>query len=252
MKIAICGYGRMGRLIEAVAKECRHDITAVIDPVSQDAAVTARVISKESLNAADVVIDFSIPATAVANMRDYASCGVSVVMGTTGWYDQMEAVRTIVESSGIGCIWSGNFSLGVNILFAIVEQAAEIMNRFPEYDCMVHEYHHKNKADSPSGTASMIGAILLNGLDRKDTLVTEMLRRPIGEHELHVSSTRGGEVPGTHIITFDSAVDSIEITHRARGREGFAAGAVKAAEWIEDRSGMFAIEDMMTSMIRGE
>ncbi|MCF7940526.1 MAG: 4-hydroxy-tetrahydrodipicolinate reductase [Spirochaetia bacterium] len=251
MYIAINGFGRMGRLIHTAAEHGGLTVTAVIDPVSDDPRVSAREITRETLNGAEVVIDFSLPAAALDTMRACAACGVSIVVGTTGWYDQMDQARSIIEDAQVGCIWSGNFSLGVNLLFALVRQAAGIMTQFPEYDCMVHEYHHRNKADSPSGTASMIGSLLIDGLDHKDRMVTEALDHPIGSDELHVSSTRGGSIPGTHTITFDSDVDTIEITHRARNREGFALGAVKAAGWIGKRRGFFTIDDMMADMLGG-
>ncbi len=252
MDLAINGYGRMGKLIESMAQQAGHTVVAVIDPVSEDEAVTAREVSPQALHGAQVVIDFSIPSAAVDTIRKCAECGVSVVMGTTGWYEQMDMVHDIIQKSSIGLIWSGNFSLGVNILFSLVRSAAKMMNQFSEYDCMVHEYHHRFKADSPSGTAAMIGSVLLEELDRKKRVVTDSLSRPIEEAELHVSSTRGGAIPGTHTVIFDSPVDSLEITHRARNREGFAVGAVKAAEWIADRTGMYSIDDMMAALLGGE
>ncbi|MGM0431314.1 MAG: 4-hydroxy-tetrahydrodipicolinate reductase [Spirochaetota bacterium] len=247
--IAICGYGKMGKLIKETAEQAGHDVCAVIDPESTDNAVTHHKLTKEAVKAADVVIDFTIPKSAVPNVRIYSEAGVSVVMGTTGWYDRMGEVETLVDNAGIGMIWSGNFSLGVNALFALVRYAGKVMNNLTEYDCMVHEYHHRRKADSPSGTAEMIGNILLEQLDSKEKMVVDALHRPIEEDELHVSSTRGGSIPGTHTISFDSPVDTIEIRHTARGREGFAAGAVKAAQWIASRKGLYSIDAMMKNMI---
>ncbi len=251
MKIAISGYGRMGKLIREKALEAGYDVVAVIDPVSADRIVTAREISRESLQSADVVIDFTIPQVLVKNIREYTACGISVVIGTTGWYDRMDEVSQIVGDK-IGCIWSGNFSVGVHLFFHMIQKAAGLMNAFPAYDCMVHEFHHNKKADSPSGTAAMIGDILIEGLDAKSKVVPQMLDRPIEADELHVSSTRGGSIPGTHTVIFDSPVDSIELTHRARNREGFASGAVEAAKWIGGKRGFFSIDDMLQSMLGGE
>lgn len=250
MNIAISGYGRMGKLIRKIAKQRGHTICAVIDPVSEEASF--KELSNESLSEADVVIDFSVPSSAVENIKKAAKAGVSMVMGTTGWYGDMEEVRGIVEDSGIGFIWSGNFSTGVNLFFSIIRNAASIINYFDSYDPLVHEYHHKNKADSPSGTAAMIGEILLEEIDRKERIVTESLKRKIEADEIHISSTRGGSIPGTHSVTFDSEVDTIELKHTARGREGFAAGAVAAAAWIKHRSGFYGIENMMKEIIKGE
>jgi 4-hydroxy-tetrahydrodipicolinate reductase len=224
-------------------------VKAVFDPVSDDARVTASRLDADALSGCDVVIDFTVPATAVTNIEIYAKAGIPVVMGTTGWYERMDEVSQIVKKAGIGMIWSGNFSLGVNALFEIIRHAGTVMNRLPEYDCMVHEYHHKRKADSPSGTAAMIGNILVEELEAKERVVTDALYRKIEDDELHVSSTRGGSIPGTHTITFDSDVDTISITHTARGRQGFAAGAVKAAEWIVGREGIFSIDAMMKNML---
>lgn len=249
LNIALSGYGQMGRLIHELAEQAGHTVKAVIDPVSEDKRVSSSQLHVDALSGCDVVIDFTVPSTAVSNVEVYAQAGIPVVMGTTGWYESMDRVSEIVKDSGIGMIWSGNFSLGVNALFEIIRHAAAIMNRLPEYDCMVHEYHHKRKADSPSGTAAMIGNILIEQLDAKNRVVTDALYRKIEDDELHVSSTRGGSIPGTHSITFDSDVDSISITHTARGRDGFALGAVKAAEWIVGREGIFSIDAMMKNML---
>ncbi len=249
MKIAISGYGRMGHLIEQVAGKHGFDVSSTIDPVVSDARF--KQINRNSLKNVDVVIDFSTPGTAVENIRKAAAEGKNIVMGTTGWYTEKETVRKIVEDSGIGLIWSGNFSTGVNLFFRIVRSAAALFNNFDAYDPFIHEYHHNKKADSPSGTASMLGDIILDEIDRKKTAVTELLKRRIEPEELHISSTRGGSIPGTHTVTFDSDTDTIELKHTARGREGFAEGAVAAAAWIEHKKGFFDINDMMKDIIKG-
>ena len=164
----------------------------------------------------------------------------------------MDDVKKIVERAGTGLIWSGNFSIGVNVYFKIIENAAKIINNISDYDVFVHEFHHKNKADSPSGTAVMIGNILTDNIDRKKRVVTEELKRKIEPDELHISSTRGGSVPGTHIVGFDSAADTIELKHTARSRQGFAVGAVMAAEWINGKKGFYDINDLMKEIIGGQ
>lgn len=250
MKIAIIGYGKMGHEIERLAKEKGITVTSIIDPLSKDS--THKEISKESLKEIDVAVDFTHPSTVLENIKKVCSLGKNMVVGTTGWYDQMNEVKRIVEKAGTGFIWSGNFSVGVNIFFKIVENAAKLMDKFQDYDVFVHEFHHNQKADSPSGTAMMIGKIMKENLKRKDTIVTEELKRKIKVNELHVSSTRCGTISGTHIVGFDSKADSIELKHTAKGREGFAIGALMAAEWIKGKKGFFNIDDLMKNIIRGE
>jgi 4-hydroxy-tetrahydrodipicolinate reductase len=247
-QIALLGYGRMGRILEELAPQRGHDIVAIIDPYAEGCLGT---ISEETLGDAKVCIDFTHPEVVVENIRRVTGLGRHMVVGTTGWYDRMDEVRQMVEESGTGLIWSGNYSIGVNAAFRIVEAAARIFNNLSDYDVLAHETHHKHKADSPSGTAKMFGKILVDNIDRKTKLVFEMLDRRIEPHELHFSSTRGGAIPGTHRIAFDSAVDTIEITHTARGREGFAVGALMAAEFIDGRVGFYNIDDLMKDIIPG-
>lgn len=248
MNIIISGYGRMGKIIEKKAKKRGHYISATVDPLATEAS--NKNLTPDLLNQSDVVIDFSIPETALKNAEIVCSAGKKIVMGTTGWYSRMDNMKKLTSVEGSAIIWSGNFSLGVNIFFSILDNASHIMNSFSEYDPFIHEFHHSKKADSPSGTASMMGDIVLNQIDRKMSVVSEELKRQIKPEELHISSTRGGSIPGTHLLTFDSSVDTIEIRHTARGREGFAAGAVAAAEWIKNKNGFFNISDMMQDIIK--
>ena len=247
MNIVISGYGRMGRIIEKSAKNRGHAIIATVDPIADDAS--EKTLSKEIMDEADVVIDFSTPGSAIKNAEIVCSAGKKIVMGTTGWYSDMDKMRVFADKKGSAIIWSGNFSLGVNIFFSILDKTSKIMNSFAEYDPFIHEFHHNQKTDSPSGTAVMLGDILLKNIDRKTSIVSEELKRKINPEELHISSTRGGSIPGTHLVSFDSPVDTIELKHTARGREGFASGAVTAAEWIENRTGFFNINDMMKDII---
>ena len=247
MNIVISGYGRMGRIIEKTALGRGHSIIATIDPIASDASNKS--LSKGLLNDVDVVIDFSVPETAINNAEIVCSANKKIVMGTTGWYSEMDKMKASTNKNESAIIWSGNFSLGVNIFFSILNKTTQIMNSFTEYDPFIHEIHHNQKADSPSGTAAMLGDILLKNIDRKTSIVSEELKRRINPEELHISSTRGGSVPGTHTVYFDSPVDTIELKHTARGREGFAAGAVTAAEWIENKTGFFNINDMMKDII---
>lgn len=251
MKVGIAGYGRMGRLIHQKALSAGHEVPVIIDPSSPAKEVTGRHLASNS-GALDVIIDFTFPGAAVENIKRYAELKISAVIGTTGWYDQMDYVAKIVEESGIGLIWSGNFSPGVNILFHLVKTAGRVMNRFPDYDVAIHEVHHRHKADSPSGTAVMIGDILINKLDRKQATVAGSAQAIIGETELNITSSRCGSIPGTHQVVFDSEVDTITLEHKARSREGFASGALMAAEWICGNSGLYTIDDLMHSIIGGD
>ena len=248
MNIAIIGYGRMGHEIEKIAKAKDLAVTT-IDP-SEDNA-NFKEINEESMKDVGVCIDFTHPDSVVENIEKISKFGKNIVVGTTGWYDKLEDVKKIIEQTGTGLIWSGNFSIGVNIYFKIIENAAKIMDKFDDYDAFVHEFHHNEKADSPSGTAVMIGEILTGNIERKKRVVTEELKRKIAADELHISSTRGGSIPGTHIVGFDSATDTIELKHTARNRQGFALGAIMATQWIQGKKGFYDINDMMKEIVGG-
>ena len=247
MNIAIIGYGKMGHEIEKVA-EAKGIAVRTIDPNAGDADF--KEINEESMRNAGVCVDFSHPNAVIGNIEKSAKFKKNIVVGTTGWYDGIDKVKRIVKDSGIGLIWSGNFSIGVNAYFKIIEQAAKIMNNVKDYDVFVHEFHHNQKADSPSGTAIMIGKIIIENMERKNKVVTEELKRKIEPNELHISSTRAGSIPGTHIVGFDSAADTIELKHTARSRQGFAAGAVLAAEWIQGKKGVYDINDLMKDIVQ--
>jgi 4-hydroxy-tetrahydrodipicolinate reductase len=244
MKIGIVGYGRMGKQIECIAKDKGHDIVTFDTQCKAD----FNEINVANLKGIDVVIDFTIPKAALKNSKIYNEAGVNVVMGTTGWYDQMQDMKN--STKNIGFIWSGNFSVGVNLFFRILEASSKIVNNIEDYDVLAYEMHHNKKKDSPSGTANMMADILLKNIDRKKSLVTEKLDRPPKPEELHFASVRGGSIPGTHSIQFDSAADTIELKHTARNRKGFALGAVLAAEWIQGKKGFFGIDDLMKDILK--
>jgi 4-hydroxy-tetrahydrodipicolinate reductase len=247
VKIALIGYGKMGKIIESIAKQRGNEVVSIIDPNCDTAQ---KEITKESLKDADVCIDFTHPTVIMENIKKISSLGKNIVIGTTGWYDRMPEVESMINKNKVGAIWSGNFSIGVNVFFRIVESAASLFNNIHDYDAMVHEIHHNQKADSPSGTASMIGKIILKNMSRKNKIITDKLERKIEPNELHISSVRVGTVPGTHEVLFDSAADTIELKHTARTREGFALGAVMAAEFIADKKGFYGIEDLMNNLIQ--
>ena len=247
MKIGIIGYGKMGHEIETVAKAKGINVTT-IDPSDDNA--NYKEINEESMKDVDVCVDFTHPDSVISNIEKISKFGKNIVVGTTGWYDKIDEVKGSIENANTGLIWSGNFSVGVNIYFKIIEDAAKIFNNVDDYDVFVHEFHHNKKADSPSGTAVMIGNILKDNIHRKKKIVTEELKRKIEPDELHVSSTRSGSIPGTHVVGFDSAADTIELNHVARNRQGFALGAVMAAQWIKDKKGFYDINDMMKGIIQ--
>lgn len=226
MKIALIGYGKMGKMIEKNAVERGHEIVARINSKEWDA---------DAVRQAEMCIEFSRPEAAISNIRKLAELKKEVVIGTTGWYDQLELVRSIVENAGIGALYSPNFSIGINLMMKMVEHAASLMNAFDEYDVACIEAHHRHKVDSPSGTAEMITKGIEGSLKRVDKVPT--------------SSIRCGSIPGTHTVLFDSPCDTLSITHTARNREGFASGAVLAGEWLQGRRGLYTFADCMQSII---
>ncbi len=247
MKIALVGYGKMGHEIERVARDRGHEIVAIVDPLHAQA--THKALSKEAVKQADVCIDFTHPDAVLGNVEQMAKLGKNVVLGTTGWYGKMDRLRSIVTDSNIGLIWASNFSIGVNMFFRMVEAAARIADKVPEYDVGGYELHHNQKADSPSGTAKSIAEILVKNIARKKKIFYNMLTRAPEKDELHMASVRVGSIPGTHAVLFDSAADTIELKHTARSRAGFALGAVLAAEFIKGKKGVFDITHLMDSMI---
>jgi 4-hydroxy-tetrahydrodipicolinate reductase len=266
MKAILVGYGKMGRLLEAKLGERGHNVLAVVDPyytgsiASFPSTAELYLNLKDTLNGkpgkslkdADVVIEFSLPAVAPVNLLLKKKKKIPVVTGTTGWYGKMPEVSKAVNSAGSSMLWSSNFSLGVNLFYRIACYAAKLADPFKEYDVAGFEIHHNNKADSPSGTAKILVDLVLGQMTRKKKAVYQMLDRKPEEDELHFASLRAGSAPGTHSLIFDSNADIIEITHTARNREGFAAGAVLAAEWLtaEKRAGIFTMDDVLKELLK--
>ena len=243
MNIAIIGYGKMGREIEKAAKSKGITTTSIIDPYDNDAGF--KEINESSMSGVDVCIDFSTPSSVVDNIKKAAKFKKNVVIGTTGWYDKIDEARNIVKESNIGFIYASNFSIGVNAFFKIIESAAKIINKVENYDIYGYELHHNKKIDSPSGTAKTIGEILIKNIKRKDTMIFDKIDRKIEPNELHIASIRAGSIPGTHVVGFDSSADTIELRHTARNREGFALGAIMAAQWIQNKKGFYDINDII-------
>ena len=247
MKISLIGYGQMGKMIESCALERGWEVVSRIDPFAVDADV--KHIEPAALQEADVAICFTSPTAALDNIQQVLDCKIPLVMGTTGWNEYLPQVRQWVNQAGVGMVYSSNFSLGVNLFFRMVQEAAKIMNHFDLYDVAGFEAHHRLKQDSPSGTGITIANILLHNIARKNTLVTERLDRKPQLDELHFGSLRLGSIPGTHSVIFDSEFDSIELTHSARTRKGFAVGSLIAAEWLLGKQGLYTEADLMNHLL---
>lgn len=238
MKYAILGYGRMGKEVERQAQMRGHEISAVFD-INDNFSVDSE------LNRAQAIISFVLADSVLRNIKTAAQLGVPIVEGSTGWYDQLDQLKQI---ENVSVIYSPNFSIGVYQFTKLAAYAAQLMGQLSDYDCFVHEFHHTGKADSPSGTAKKLAEVLLENLPNKDTALYDTSHGVIDPKALHVTSTRVGRVPGTHEIGFDSQADEIVLKHVAHGREGFAGGAVRAAEWIVGKTGIFTMDDFMNDL----
>jgi 4-hydroxy-tetrahydrodipicolinate reductase len=241
VKLALIGYGRMGHAVEAAAGARRHEIVARLDEGDG--------IDRKSLAGADVAIDFTLPAAVVDNARRVADAGVDLVIGTTGWYDRTEEVRSAVRAAGIGCLWSPNFSLGVQLFFRLAGAAARLADALEEYDVYVHEAHHRHKVDHPSGTALRLAEVLLKSIGRKTSWQEGPPEGQPDPSVLWITAIRAGEIPGTHEVGLEGPADSIVLRHTARGREGFASGAVAGAEWVKGRKGFFGMDEMLAERL---
>ncbi|MCQ2232535.1 MAG: 4-hydroxy-tetrahydrodipicolinate reductase [Paludibacteraceae bacterium] len=234
MKIALIGYGKMGKIIGRIAEERGHKIVSIIDIDNlQD-------FESEAFKSADVAIEFTKPDTALENVRKCFAANVPVVSGTTGW--NAAALKDEVEKNGKTLFWSSNYSIGVFIFNAISKKLAQIMNGFSNYNVEMTEVHHIHKLDAPSGTAITLAEGILENLDRKTAWTKE---KENSSTDLAIKSIREGEVPGIHSIRYESEVDSITITHDAKSREGFALGAVVAAEFTAGKKGLLGMSDML-------
>ena len=236
MKIALIGYGKMGKTIERIALERGHEIVSIIDVDNLEDFDSA------AFKSADVAIEFTIPKVALSNYRRAFASGVAVVSGTTGWAEELPQLKKEIEEGSNTLFWSSNFSLGVNIFMAVNKYLAKIMNEFPNYNVQMTEVHHTQKLDAPSGTAITLAEGILENLDRKTDWSKETESNP---NELAIKSIREGQVPGIHTIRYESEVDSIEITHDAKSREGFALGAVVAAEFTAGKKGFLGMNDLL-------
>ncbi|HCX72554.1 MAG TPA: 4-hydroxy-tetrahydrodipicolinate reductase [Candidatus Cloacimonas sp.] len=243
LKIALIGYGRMGKLLEQLASQNNCQVVAKIDPD------LGNEINAENLKDAEVCIEFSTPTAVFSNIEKLIKLGKNIVVGTTGWQEQLTEVENIVTKAGTGLVFGSNFSVGMNLFFQINQAAAQLMNEVENYDVLGYEMHHNRKQDSPSGTAIKLGNILLENIARKKKLQLDRVQRKIEADELHFASLRGGDIPGTHSIIYDSVADSIELKHTARNRQGFALGALKAAHWIKDKQGCYDFTEVFLQLL---
>lgn len=239
MKIALIGYGKMGKMIEQIAKDRGHEIVSIIDIDNQED------FESEAFASADVAIEFTAPQAAYGNFLKAFAKNVKVVSGSTGWMkDHGDEVRKMCTEGGQTLFWASNFSVGVAIFSAVNRYLAKIMNGFSQYDVHMEETHHIHKIDAPSGTAITLAEEMIANLDRKDGWVKGQENQPYDQSTLRIDSLRRGEVPGIHTIRYDSEADMITISHEAHSRKGFALGAVLAAEYTKDHQGLLTISDM--------
>jgi len=226
-RLAIVGYGKMGRLVEQLAPEYGFAVAIKLDEFNnaQFEGITA-----ENFRGVDVAIDFSIPSAVVRNVEGIAAMGVNMVIGTTGWQEQAARVRGAVEKHGVGLVWSPNYSVGMNAFFRLVEEAARLFATQPEYGAWGWEIHHSTKKDAPSGTLLKL---------------VEQMKKAGYKRPIDASSNRAGAHPGTHEIGFDSMADTVVLRHTARSREGFARGALKAAQWVVGKKGFFEFGEIV-------
>ena len=230
MKIALIGYGAMGRLIHRLAEEKGHVVAVTIDDA--DSGLSAAELA-DKLKGVDVAIDFTAAAAVRRNVGACVAAGVPLVEGTTGWNDSRTEIESIVRDGGGAIVFGANFSIGVNLFYKIAEFASELFARFPEYETFIEEQHHSRKKDAPSGTALKIKEIVTRHVEVGD-----------------IAATRAGNIPGTHTVGFDGPADQITLTHTARSREGFALGAITAAEWIVGKTGFYEFGDVMDEILK--
>ncbi len=247
MRIALVGYGRMGRAVEVQALERGHEIATRLgsQTLEQDVGQIA-----DALVGADVAIDFTVGPAVPKIVRAADKAGVHLASGTTGLEeDAYEAMRA---ATGIGIVHGPNFSVGVHVYFRLAREAARLMDRVGGYDVHVHEAHHRHKRDHPSGTAVRLADLLVAELGDKDRWLAGAPDGAADDGIVYVTSTRAGEIPGTHTAGFEGSHDGIELTHQAHGRDGFASGAVRAAEWIRERTGVFTFTEVMDQILNDE
>lgn len=237
MKIALIGYGNMGKEIEGLVKSIgKHEISSI--------SSASKGWNETGIKSADVVIDFSSPEVILDNIQKVLGLGKNMVVGTSGWYESVDKVDSWVKETGAGLIYGQNFAIGTNIFFQLVALASKLASKYGQYDVYGSEVHHRGKKDSPSGTAFKTAAVILNNFPDKKRLETGRLDRKIEADELHFASLRGGRNPGMHEVTFDSDADSIKLSVQNHSRRGYAEGAIMAAEFIAGKKGLYSFDTL--------
>lgn len=236
MKVALIGYGKMGHEIERILVSRGHTVVLIIDRDNSED------LNPKNMVGVDVAIEFSAPSVAFDNIVKTMRCGVPVVCGTTAWLERLNEVKSLCEELKGAFFYASNYSIGVNLMFKVNSILARLMEPFPQYDVTIDEIHHTGKVDAPSGTAVTLAEGVLDGITRKKSWV---LGASIEPTELNVGALRRSVVAGTHTVVWDSAVDEITITHRAKSRVGFAEGAVVAAEFLVGKQGCFGMDDLL-------
>ena len=244
--LCLVGYGKMGKMIHSMAEaeDCR--VISIIDPSQPDAYSDIDILSTAK---ADVCIEFSHPQVVVENILKLVALHKNVVVGTTGWYEHIPRIKEAVESAKTGFLYGANFSIGMNLFGRIIEYATGVFDKFDAYDILAYEMHHRQKADSPSGTAHELADRILKNSSTKTKAVFDKLDRRPSPEELHFASLRGGRVPGTHRILFDSEADTIELSHSLRSRSSLAMGAILAAKWLSGKKGFYTFNEMIDEIL---
>lgn len=239
MKIALIGYGKMGSEVERVISDGKkHEVVSISYKLKTDSLDIA------GIKKADVAIDFTSAEIIEKTIQTVSLLKVSMVVGTTGWYDKLPKIKKIIQKNKIGLIYGQNFSIGANIFFSVVDLASSLCSKYSSYDVFGYEIHHSGKKDSPSGTARKLTEVIMKQFTNKKTLQVEKLDRQISPNELHFASIRGGRNPGLHEVIFDSNADEIRLVHYAHGRRGFAEGAIMAAEFIKGKKGLYNFSEL--------
>lgn len=235
MNIAIIGYGKMGKELEKLIDKSKHKVCSIIDSEEE------WIENKDELEKADVAIEFSTPETVISNIKQCFSLNLPIIVGTTGWNDKVEEIKSLCISQNQSLVWGANYSIGVNVFFSINKKLAELTSNFPEFDVEIEETHHTSKIDSPSGTAIKLANDILSVSTHKDVWVNEFDSK---SNSLSILSRRISNTPGTHVVSYTSANESIEIKHIAFNRKSFAKGALLAAEWIIDKKGFYSVSEV--------
>ena len=242
MKIILFGYGKMGKMLEPIAQRRGHEIIQIFDS-GNTASLTA-----DTLENADVIIDFSTPNAVLGHIELAFEAGIPIVVGTTGWLDELAGIKKKCLESNNTLLYGSNFSIGVNILFHVNKVLAKAIQPYKQYDVQLEEIHHTEKLDAPSGTAISLAEDIIASSETKTHWVNHVVDQEeetfVKNNELLIESHRMEDVPGTHTVLYSSDIDQIELTHIARGRQGFAFGAVLAAEWLQDKNGFFEVREM--------